>query len=121
VTGREGEEIAVEYLIGKGYRILVRNYRTVLGEIDIIAREGNTLVFIEVKARSGEQFGAPQDAVDPKKQVKVSRVALAYLKHKKVVSCACRFDVVAVLKSTGKVKVTLIQNAFELLETTARC
>lgn len=77
LSGSEGESFAADYLIKNGYRILERNFRTPLGEIDIIARDGETLVFIEVKARSNARFGPPQLAVDHRKQVKISRVALA--------------------------------------------
>ena len=121
MTGAEGEEIAAGFLVKRGYRILQRNYRTVLGEIDIVAREGNALVFVEVKARSGSQFGPPQVAVDLRKQAKMSRVALAYLRHKGMAPCDCRFDVVAVVKSSGGIQVELFQNAFEVADTGAGC
>jgi len=120
VTGKEGEDIAAHYLSERGYRVLVRNYRTKSGEIDIIAREGNTLVFIEVKARSGTRFGLPQDAVDLRKQARLSRVASGYLRHKAVIPCDCRFDVVAVMGRGEKMKVELIRNAFELSESPVR-
>jgi len=121
VTGAEGEEIAANFLLKRGFRILERNYRTALGEIDIVAREGEALVFVEVKARSGLQFGPPQGAVDLRKQAKMSRVALAYLRHKKVDPCDCRFDVIAVVQNSGGVEVELFRNAFELSETGAGC
>ncbi len=121
MTGKEGEDIAEQYLLKQGYRILVRNYRTKVGEIDIVAREGNALVFVEVKARSGVRFGLPQDAVDLRKQAKLSRLAMAYLRHKNVLPCICRFDVVAVMGAKGKHKVELIRNAFDLSESTVRC
>ncbi len=121
MTGAQGEEIAAGFLIKEGYQIIQRNYRTVLGEIDIVAREGESLVFVEVKARSGDQFGPPQAAVDLRKQAKMSRVALVYLKQKRIDSCDCRFDVVAVVKSAGGVQVELFRNAFELSGTGAGC
>lgn len=121
MTGAEGEKIAAGFLVKQGYRILQRNYRTVLGEIDIVAREGNTLVFVEVKARSGIQFGPPQVAVDLRKQAKMSRVALAYLKDKRIDPCDCRFDVIAIVKGSGGVQVELFRNAFELFEMGAGC
>lgn len=121
MTGAEGEEIAAGFLIKKGYRIIQRNYRNVLGEIDIVARDGNTLVFVEVKARSGMQFGSPQGAVDLRKQAKMSRVALAYLKDKRIGPCDCRFDVIAIVKGSGGTEVELFRNAFELPETGAGC
>ncbi|HEY5600366.1 MAG TPA: YraN family protein [Candidatus Manganitrophaceae bacterium] len=121
MTGAEGEEIAAAFLLKRGYRILERNYRTALGELDIIAKEGKTLVFVEVKARSGDYFGAPQFAVDFRKQAKMSRVALAYLSRKKLLPCACRFDVVGVLKSPQGTRVELFQNAFDVIESRAGC
>ena len=116
MTGAEGEAIAAAFLLKQGYRILERNYRTPLGEIDMIAKDGETLVFIEVKARSVVQFGAPQSAVDLRKQAKMSRVALAYLSRKKIDSSDCRFDVIGVLKGPGGPQVELFQNAFDVTE-----
>lgn len=121
MTGEEGESIAASFLVKQGYRILERNYRTVLGEIDIVARDGKALVFVEVKARSGPQFGPPQAAVDLRKQTKMSRVALSYLKHKKVGSCDCRFDVVAIVRGSEGLRVDLFRNAFEFSETGTGC
>jgi len=113
LSGAEGEAFAADYLIKNGYRILEQNYRTSLGEIDIIARDGETLVFIEVKARSSARFGAPQLAVDHRKQVKISRVALAYLSRKKGPPGLCRFDVLALRKDRSGFKAELIRNAFD--------
>lgn len=114
MTGPEGEEIAADFLKKRGYRILERNFKTSLGEVDLIAREGKTLVFVEVKARAGETFGPPQSAVDIRKQTKISRVALSYLSNMKIEACSCRFDVVAVLKKPDGIQVELFRNAFEL-------
>ncbi len=113
LSGAEGESFAANYLIKNGYRILERNFRTSLGEIDIIARDGETLVFIEVKARSSTRFGPPQLAVDHRKQVKITRVALAYLSQKKDPPGLCRFDVLALRKDQGNFKIELIRNAFD--------
>lgn len=113
LTGPVGEEIAAEYLIKQGYRIVERNYRTPIGEVDIIALDGKTLVFVEVKSRSGPGFGLPQFAVDFRKQSKISYVALAYLRNKKISNQSCRFDVVAILKKENGFKVDLIRNAFD--------
>ena len=122
LTGAKGEEIAAKFLLKKGYRILDRNYRTPLGEIDIIAREGETLVFVEVKTRSSAQFGPPQLAVNHRKQVKMTHVALTYLSHRKITHSPCRFDVVAIRnhwKGAGngrEPEIELIRNAFEPVE-----
>jgi len=114
LTGAAGEDVAVSYLQKAGYRILQRNYRTRIGEIDVIAREGDTLVFVEVKTRSGRGFGLPQAAVDYKKQSKITRVALTYLSQKKEMEMHCRFDIVAVWKQIAGFQVELIRNAFEM-------
>ena len=114
LTGAAGEAVAVRYLKKEGYQIIQRNYRTRLGEIDVIAREGETLVFVEVKTRSGQGVALPQFAVDAKKQSKITRVALMYLSQKNEMSASCRFDVVAVRKGVKGDQVELIRNAFEM-------
>jgi putative endonuclease len=113
-TGKKGEDIAVAYLISRGYRIVERNYKCPLGEIDIVARDGDEIVFVEVKSRKSEEFGDPQLAVGLKKQKKVSRISLAYLKEKHLYPCNARFDVVAIKMLPDGSNVELIQNAFEL-------
>ena len=113
-TGKKGEDIAVAYLISRGYRIVERNYKCPLGEIDIVARDGDEIVFVEVKSRKSEEFGDPQLAVGLKKQKKVSRISLAYLKEKHLYPCNARFDVVAIKMRPDGSTVELIQNAFEL-------
>lgn len=113
-TGKKGEEFAVAYLKSKGYRIIERNYKCLFGEIDIVAKDGNTVVFVEVKSRKSEDFGDPQAAVGREKQKKISRVALAYLEEKRRYPCDARFDVVAVKMLPAGNTIELIQNAFEL-------
>lgn len=115
-SGAEGEAVAADYLIEKGYHILERNYRTALGEIDIIARDGETLVFVEVKARSSARFGPPQLAVDHRKQIKITRVALDYISRKKKMSILFRFDVLALRRDRKGFEAELIQNAFDGVE-----
>lgn len=122
MTGAEGEEIATAFLLKQGYRILERNYRTVLGEIDIVAQDGKMLVFVEVKARSGARFGAPQFAVDLRKQAKMSRVALAYLSQKKIGTSQCRFDVIGIVRdSNGATSIEHLKDAFEGQEAGRGC
>ncbi len=122
MTGAEGEKIAAEFLRKMGYRILERNFRNVLGEIDIIALDGKILVFVEVKARSGDRFGAPQFAVDARKQAKMSRVALAYLSRKQIASPECRFDVVGIIRNpNGATSIEHLKDAFEGQETGRGC
>jgi putative endonuclease len=112
--GEKGESIAVRHLKKCGYKIIEKNYRTKLGEIDIIATEKDTLVFVEVKSRRSWQFGNPKGAVTPKKQRKISMVALHYLKAKKHSQIKARFDVVAVTSCREKPQIEIIKNAFEL-------
>jgi putative endonuclease len=114
-TGRRGEELASAYLQAAGYRILERNYRCVFGEIDIVAEEGQTLVFAEVKSRRSGSYGDPQLAVGLQKQKKVSRVALHYLKERGLQDRCARFDVVAVKLWPAESRIELIRNAFELI------
>jgi putative endonuclease len=113
--GRQGEEIACRYLARHGYRILVRNYRTRLGEVDIIAEQGKTLVFVEVKTRRGRTCGHPFEAVTPAKCRQISKVALLYLAETGREKQAARFDVVAVsLAGGGEPVIELARNAFDL-------
>ena len=113
-TGKKGEDIAVAYLKGKGYRIVERNYKCRLGEIDIVAKDGDAIVFVEVKSRKSEEFGDPQLAVGLEKQKKISKISLTYLKEKHLYPCNARFDVVAIKMLPDGSTIELIQNAFEL-------
>lgn len=113
-TGEKGEDLAAAYLAETGYRIIERNYRCFFGEIDIVAWEGETLVFAEVKSRRTEAYGAPQLAVGREKQDKISRIALHYLSERQLRSHPARFDVVAVMLLPGGTRIELIRNAFEL-------
>jgi len=112
--GKQGEDDAVAHLKRNGYRILIRNYRTRLGEIDIIAKDGKSLVFIEVKARKSEHFGSPKWAITPVKQRKMSMVALQYLKETQQIQTKARFDVVTVGPEGKAARIEIIKNAFEL-------
>lgn len=114
-TGKGGEDAAVDHLVGLGYRIVERNYRCPLGEIDVIARDGESLVFVEVKSRRSGRYGGPRLAVGTKKQQKLSLLAQFYLKQKRLYGCRARFDVVAVtVMSDGENRVEIIKNAFDL-------
>jgi ribonuclease HII len=116
-TGKAGEEEAARFLEGRGYRVVARNVRTPHGEIDLVAEEGETLVFVEVKTRRrstrGPAFDAAASAVDLRKQVRLGHAALAYLAEKGVDS-ACRFDVVAIDIGPNGMTFALFQNAFDL-------
>ena len=113
-TGKKGEELAAAYLAETGYRIIECNYRCCFGEIDIVAWEGDTLVFAEVKSRRTEAYGAPQLAVGRQKQDKISRIALNYLSEKHMHRHPARFDVVAVKLLPAGTRIELIRDAFEL-------
>jgi putative endonuclease len=95
ITGLKGEDLAVNYLKKKGYRILEKNFRTQLGEIDIIAEQNGTIVFVEVKTRTTDAFGLPEEAVTWQKQERIKKVALLYLKGLKRVP-PVRFDVLSI-------------------------
>jgi len=113
--GKAGEALAAEHLRQSGYTILARNYRSHSGEIDIIARQGQTLVFAEVKTRKSAAFGSPAAAVTVKKQAQISRVAQDYLARENLFDRPARFDVIAVLAPDGKKPhIEIITNAFEL-------
>ncbi len=94
-SGLKGEAIAINYLKKKGYKILQRNYRTKFGEIDVIASKDDVMVFIEVKTRSTDLFGAPEDAVTRQKQERIKKAALYYLKDFKTIP-PLRFDVISI-------------------------
>lgn len=111
--GKLGEDIAAEYLINKDYHVIERNWRYGHGEIDIIARKKNCLVFVEVKTRINLEFGAPELAVTKNKQAQVRKIAEAYLYDKKITDFDCRIDVVAIMISRGKkTEINHIENAF---------
>ena len=112
--GKESEALAVRHLKKNGYKILEQNYRNKLGEIDIIAKDNGVLVFVEVKARKTIYYGDPKWAVTPKKQRKISMVALYYLKTKKQTQVKARFDVVALSLAKDNPRIEIIKNAFEL-------
>jgi len=94
--GRAGEVKAAEYLKKKGYKIVKTNYKTAMGEIDIIAEDKETIVFVEVKTRTSDEYGVPSEAVDLKKQQKYYKVATFYLQREKKSDFPCRFDVVEI-------------------------
>jgi putative endonuclease len=110
--GDHGEELAAGALKKQGYKILERNYVTPLGEIDLIARQGKTLVIVEVKTRKSLRFGSPQESVGPAKQAKLRRLADYYLKDRRRTGSLVRFDVVAVTLAGDTPRVEIIPNAF---------
>jgi putative endonuclease len=113
--GAEGERVAKVYLQAKGFRILHENYSTPLGEIDLIAREGEVVVFVEVKTRASGEYGPPQASVTRQKQRQIVKVAELFLQRHKLSGAACRFDVVAVTfagSQAGRPEILLIRDAF---------
>lgn len=111
--GRQGERLARKRLEKLGYSIIETNYRTKGGEIDIVAMDGETVVFVEVKARGGAGFGIAEEAVDSRKIERISEVALSYITEKSLHEMNVRFDVVAVYLTRFRPEVKVIKNAFE--------
>jgi putative endonuclease len=112
--GRRGEDEVARYLRKLGYVILARGHRDNIGELDLIAVDGRTVVFVEVKTRTTHDAGHPADAVDEGKQQRLTRLALSYMKRHDLLECAARFDVIAVTWPTrGRPKIEHFKNAFE--------
>ncbi len=114
--GVKGEKLAAKFLRRRGYKIIQRNYRCKLGEIDIIAERDGTIVFVEVRTRQTEEFGPPQYSITAAKRNQISRVALCYIREKNLVGQSCRFDAIAITFSPGsrRPEIEHIENAFEL-------
>jgi putative endonuclease len=110
--GKIGEDLACRELQRRGYAILARRYRRRTGELDIIARDGPTVVFVEVKAREGRKFGDAVEGVTGLKRRRMMRVALEYLVRHRLTACPCRFDVVSIHMENERPVIELYQNAF---------
>lgn len=108
IFGNQGEALAKKYLVKNKYKILETNYVNPIGEIDIIAQDKDTIVFVEVKARSSTKFGFPREAVTPFKQNKIRKVALGYLKFTNNLDAKIRFDCIEILGD----QLTHIKNCF---------
>ena len=114
--GSEGERAAAKFLERRGYRIVASNYRTRLGEIDLIAEDRGTLVFIEVKTRATDRFGGPADAITPAKQARIARLAQQFLTARRLKDQPCRFDAVLISGEDPKnQRIELVAAAFEVL------
>ena len=111
--GKTGEDLACEELERRGYAIIARRYRRRGGELDIIARDGETMVFVEVKAREGRAFGEACEAVTPNKRRTITRLALDYLMRNRLTECCCRFDVVSIHFESGTPVIDVYRNAFD--------
>jgi putative endonuclease len=112
--GKRGEDLACAELEKRGYVVLDRRFRTRRGELDIIARDGSVLVFIEVRARSGRRYGTPFESVTWQKRQRLSQMAASYLSIKHVAHVACRFDVVSVIEEHGMHTIELVRGAFDM-------
>jgi putative endonuclease len=113
--GPEGEQAAAKFLERRGYRIVASNYRTRLGEIDLIAEDRGTVVFIEVKARATNQFGTAAEAITPAKQARIARLAQQFLAARGLMDRPCRFDAVLIsgVDPVGQ-QIELVTAAFEI-------
>ncbi len=111
-TGKEGEDFAVRFLKKKGLKILERNFRTPIGEIDIVAKDGSTIVIVEVKTRKGLGRGHPLEAVDLRKQKRLRRLAQLYLKIKGYNEPPVRFDVLGLVRDEEGFQVSYVKDAF---------
>lgn len=114
IFGKEGEQIAENYLKKKGYRLVERNYRCRGGELDLIALDRRVIVFVEVKTRSDDRFGIPFESVDNRKQRRMIKAALLFLSQHRLHNRDARFDVVGISFEGQQPVVEHIQNAFEI-------
>jgi putative endonuclease len=113
VKGKLGEDLACSELERRGYAVLARRYRRRSGEIDIVARDGPTIVFIEVKARDGRDYGEGVESVTARKRRRIIGVAQDYLVRHRLTECPCRFDVVSIQLSDPVPRIELFANAFD--------
>jgi putative endonuclease len=113
--GKAGEVAAAGFLEKNGYKVLHKNYKSKLGEIDIVALDKETVCFIEVKTRTSNAFGFPYEAVSRFKQRQIAKAALVYLKTKCLLHKKARFDVVSILYAGNTPNIKLVKNAFELV------
>lgn len=114
LLGNRGERAAAKYLKQQGYRILARQSRSRIGEIDLIALEGDTVVFVEVKTRTSQAAGHPMEAITYAKRRQLTRTALGWLKRNQLLDCRSRFDVVAITWQPGSAPlIEHVRNAFE--------
>jgi putative endonuclease len=110
--GEIGENLACDELARRGYAIVARRYRRREGEVDIVARDGRTLVFVEVKARDGRRFGEGAEAVTAAKRRRIVRLAMDYLARHGLADCPCRFDVVSIELEAGEPRIQVYRGAF---------
>ena len=113
LLGRIGEDLAAGALVARGYAILERRFATERGDIDIVAEDGDTLVFVEVRARATDEFGTAAETITDAKKRQVARLAAEYLAVRQISNRPCRFDVVAIDKALGpSPEITIYSDAF---------
>lgn len=112
--GRDGEDLAWQHLRTAGYALVERNARSRLGEIDLVVERDGTLVFVEVRSRSGSRFGSALESIDRRKRRRLGRLAEAYLAHRRIEDRRVRFDVVAIEWQDDAPKIQHLENAFEV-------
>jgi putative endonuclease len=113
ILGKTGEDLACAELEKRGYEIVARRYRERGGEIDIIAKDGPTWVFVEVKARDSHEFGEAVEAVTLLKQRRIARLARDYVTRRRLLDVPCRFDVVSIHFDAGRADIEVFPNAFD--------
>ena len=111
--GTAAEDLALHYLEARGLTLVTRNFRCRTGELDLIMRDGEQLVFVEVRSRRHARYGTPAESVTRTKQQRLLRAAALYLQRQRL-DPPCRFDVVAILEPSGKPQVEWIRDAFQL-------
>lgn len=114
--GQSGEDLAWEHLRRAGYALIERNARSRLGEIDLVVERYGTVVFVEVRSRTGARFGTPFESVDARKQRRLGRLAAAYLWRRRLQDRRARFDVIAVEWQDGAPKIDHLENAFDVTD-----
>jgi putative endonuclease len=114
--GKSGEDLAWDHLRRAGYTLIERNARSRLGEIDLVVERQGTVVFVEVRSRTGTRFGTPFESVDSRKQRRLGRLATAYLSRSRLQDRRARFDVIAVEWQDGAPKLDHLENAFDLTD-----
>jgi putative endonuclease len=111
--GQQGERIAEEFLRERHYTVITRNYRCVLGEIDLIVQDRDTLVFVEVRSQTGSDFGDPLESVTRRKQRQIAKAALHYVTHQRVENRPLRFDVIGIRWDEEGPRVLHVKDAFD--------
>jgi putative endonuclease len=110
-TGQQGEALAASYLAEQGYNIVQRNWRCPLGELDIVAEAGGTLIFVEVRTRRSRRFGLAEESITPTKQSRLVELAQTYLQESATLDRSWRIDVVTVQWEAGRPKINHVENA----------